>query len=85
MGRHATGWDNTKPKHLVPDALYEGLRHLQLMSDGYPAALLLANWRPRYIQALERAHFGEYAGSAAIRAKLGSNRKRVNYCLPYVC
>ena len=40
--------------------------NLQLMRDGYPAALLLANWRPRYIQALERAHFGEYGPLATV-------------------
>ena len=30
------------------------------MRDGYPIALLLANWRPRYIGALEQAHHGQY-------------------------
>ncbi len=34
------------------------LLNLQLMRDGYPAALLLASWRPRYIRALEQAHHG---------------------------
>lgn len=32
----------------------------QLMRDGYPAALLLASARPRYIQALEQAHHGQH-------------------------
>ena len=36
------------------------LLNLQLMRDEYPAATLLANWRPRYITALEQAHFGQY-------------------------
>jgi Fic family protein len=36
------------------------LLNLQLMRDGYPIALLLANWRPRYIGALEQAHHGQY-------------------------
>lgn len=34
--------------------------NLQLMRDGYPAALLLAGWRPAYIRALEQAHHGQY-------------------------
>jgi Fic family protein len=38
------------------------LLNLQLMRDGYPAALLLAGWRPRYIRALEQAHHGQYRG-----------------------
>jgi len=29
--------------------------------DGYPVALLLASWRPRYIRALEQAHQGQYS------------------------
>jgi len=37
------------------------LLNLQLMRDGYPAALLLAGWRPRYIHALEQAHHGHYS------------------------
>jgi Fic family protein len=37
------------------------LLNLQLMRDGYPAALLLASWRPRYIRALEQAHHGQYS------------------------
>lgn len=37
------------------------LLNLQLMRDGYPVALLLASWRPRYIRALEQAHHGQYA------------------------
>ncbi len=37
------------------------LLNLQLMRDGYPAALLLASARPRYIQALEQAHHGQYS------------------------
>jgi len=36
------------------------LLNLQLMRDGYPIALLLASWRPRYIRALEQAHHGQY-------------------------
>ena len=36
------------------------LLNLQLMRDGYPAALLLASARPRYIQALEQGHHGLY-------------------------
>jgi len=37
------------------------LLNLQLMRDGYPIALLLASWRPRYIRALEQAHHGQYS------------------------
>ncbi len=37
------------------------LLNLQLMRDGFPIALLLANWRPRYIRALEQAHHGQYS------------------------
>jgi Fic family protein len=37
------------------------LLNLQLMRDGYPAALLLASWRPRYIRALEQAHHSQYS------------------------
>ena len=36
------------------------LLNLQLMRDGYPIALLLASWRPRYIRALEQSHHGQY-------------------------
>jgi Fic family protein len=36
------------------------LLNLQLMREGYPIVLLLANWRPRYIGALEQAHHGQY-------------------------
>ena len=36
------------------------LLNLQLLRDGYPIALLLASWRPRYIRALEQAHHGQY-------------------------
>ncbi len=36
------------------------LLNLQLMREGYPAALLLASWRPRYIRALEQAHHAQY-------------------------
>ncbi len=37
------------------------LLNLILMQDGYPPALVLREWRPRYIQALQQAHVGEYA------------------------
>jgi Fic family protein len=37
------------------------LLNLQLMRDGFPIALLLASWRPRYIRALEQAHHGQYS------------------------
>ncbi|KAB8140799.1 Fic family protein [Chloroflexia bacterium SDU3-3] len=40
--------------------------NLQLMRDGYPTALLLAGWRPRYIQAMERAHHGQYSPLANV-------------------
>lgn len=36
------------------------LLNLMLMQDGYPPALVLREWRPRYIQALQQAHVGEY-------------------------
>jgi Fic family protein len=36
------------------------LLNLMLMQEGYPPALVLREWRPRYIQALQQAHFGEY-------------------------
>ena len=31
-----------------------------LMQDGYPPALILREWRTRYIQALQAAHVGDY-------------------------
>lgn len=31
-----------------------------LMQDGYSPALVLREWRPRYIQALQQAYAGEY-------------------------
>jgi Fic family protein len=37
------------------------LLSLMLLQDGYPPALVLREWRPRYIQALQQAHIGEYA------------------------
>jgi len=37
------------------------LLNLILMQDGYPPALVLREWRPRYIQALQQAHVREYA------------------------
>jgi Fic family protein len=37
------------------------LLNLMLMQDGYPPALVLREWRARYIQALQQAHTGEYA------------------------
>jgi len=36
------------------------LLNLLLMQDGYQPALVLREWRPRYIQALQQAHAGEY-------------------------
>src|SRR5438128_1640507 len=36
------------------------LLNLMLMQDGYPPALVLREWRSRYIQALQQAHVGEY-------------------------
>lgn len=36
------------------------LLDLMLMQDGYPPALVLREWRSRYIQALQQAHLGEY-------------------------
>ncbi|HJT57204.1 MAG TPA: Fic family protein [Ktedonobacteraceae bacterium] len=36
------------------------LLNLMLMQDGYPPALVLREWRPRYIQALQQAYAGEY-------------------------
>ena len=36
------------------------LLNLMLMQDGYPPALVLREWRTRYIQALRQAHLGDY-------------------------
>ncbi len=36
------------------------LLNLLLMQDGYPPALVLREWRPRYIQALQQAYAGNY-------------------------
>ena len=36
------------------------LLNLMLMQDGYPPALVLREWRPRYIQALQQAPSGNY-------------------------
>ena len=36
------------------------LLNLMLMQDGYPPALVLREWRSRYIQALQQAHLGEH-------------------------
>ena len=36
------------------------LLNLMLMQDGYPSALILREWRSRYIQALQQAHIGDY-------------------------
>lgn len=36
------------------------LLNLMLMQDGYPPALVLNEWRPRYIQALQNARLGDY-------------------------
>ncbi|MGB8347682.1 MAG: Fic family protein [Ktedonobacteraceae bacterium] len=37
------------------------LLNLMLMQDGYPPALILREWRPRYIQSLQQAHSGNYS------------------------
>lgn len=37
------------------------LLNLMLMRDGYPPALLLRDWRVRYIQALDTANTGNYS------------------------
>ncbi len=37
------------------------LLNLMLMQDGYPPALVLREWRPRYIHGLHQAYFGEYS------------------------
>ena len=36
------------------------LLNLMLMQEGYPPALILRDWRPRYIQALQQGHRGDY-------------------------
>src|SRR5712692_8001516 len=36
------------------------LMNLQLMQDGYPPALVLREWRTRYITALQAGHRGDY-------------------------
>ena len=36
------------------------LMNLQLIQDGYPPALILKEWRGRYINALQAAHRGDY-------------------------
>lgn len=36
------------------------LLNLMLLQEGYPPALILREWRSRYIQALHAAHFGDY-------------------------
>ena len=36
------------------------LLNLMLLQDGYPPALILREWRSRYIQALHAAHFSDY-------------------------
>ncbi len=36
------------------------LMNLQLIQDGYPPALILREWRTRYITALQSAHRGDY-------------------------
>ena len=38
------------------------LLNLMLMQDGYQPALILREWRTRYIVALQAAHRGEYSG-----------------------
>lgn len=37
------------------------LLNLMLMHDGYPPALILREWRPRYIRALQQARSGDYS------------------------
>jgi Fic family protein len=37
------------------------LLNLMLMQDGYPPALILREWRPRYIRALHQAGSGDYS------------------------
>src|SRR5260370_32274538 len=36
------------------------LLNLMLMQEGYPPALILREWRPRYIQTLQQAHGDHY-------------------------
>ncbi len=36
------------------------LLNLILIQEGYPPALVLREWRPRYIQTLQQAHLGDY-------------------------
>jgi Fic family protein len=36
------------------------LLNLMLMQEGYPPALVLREWRVRYVQSLHSAHFGDY-------------------------
>jgi len=36
------------------------LLNLMLMQEGYPPALILREWRTRYIQALQAAHHSDY-------------------------
>ncbi len=36
------------------------LLNLMLMQEGYPPALVLREWRTRYMQALHTAHLGDY-------------------------
>ena len=42
------------------------LLNLMLMREGYPPALLLRDWRTRYIQALDTANTGNYSPLANI-------------------
>jgi hypothetical protein len=36
------------------------LLNIMLLQDGYPPALILRDWRQRYIQALQQASAGDY-------------------------
>lgn len=36
------------------------LLNLMLMQDDYPPALILRDWRPRYIRSLQQGHYGNY-------------------------
>jgi len=45
------------------------LLNLMLMHDGYPPALLLRDWRVRYIQALDTANTGNYRPLANLVAR----------------
>ncbi|HEY6410857.1 MAG TPA: Fic family protein, partial [Ktedonobacteraceae bacterium] len=38
------------------------LLNIMLIQDGYPSALVLRDWRPRYIKALQEASAGHYQG-----------------------